>query len=270
MSGALATSWAFVVRDYRLAVSYRFGFAFEILGALVNTVLFFFVSDFFGPVVAPQIEQYGGDYFAFVIIGIASTTYLSVGLTSVSNKIRDGQLMGTLELMLISPTRLPVTLLSSAIWSHVMATFAVVTYVVGAVLLGASADATNLPLVIVTLVIAILSFNAIGLIAAAVVIVFKHGSPINWLVSAASVLLAGVFYPTTAVPPALQSLAQLLPLTPALEVIRRALLQGEGLDTLAGPFLLLCGLTAIYLPIGILACHLAVRVAQRDGSLSTY
>ena len=36
MTGALATSWAFVVRDYRLAVSYRFGFAFEILGALVN------------------------------------------------------------------------------------------------------------------------------------------------------------------------------------------------------------------------------------------
>ena len=27
MTGALATSWAFVVRDYRLAVSYRFGFA---------------------------------------------------------------------------------------------------------------------------------------------------------------------------------------------------------------------------------------------------
>jgi ABC-2 type transport system permease protein len=270
VTGALATSWAFVVRDFRLAVSYRLGFAFEVGGAVVNVLLFFYLSAFLGPVLSEQLDRYGGSYFAFVIIGIAFTTYLSTGLTGVSSKIRDGQLMGTLELMLISPTRLPVTLLSSALWAHVMATFGVATYLAGALILGVDAEATNVPLAVGALAVAIISFNAIGLLAAAAVIVFKQASPINWLVSTGSVILAGVFYPSTVLPGPLQAVSQALPLTPALEIMRRALLLGDGIDALAGPLVHLCLLTAIYLPLGVIACHVAVRIAQRDGSLSTY
>jgi hypothetical protein len=52
--------------------------------------------------------------------------------------------------------------------------------------------------------------------------------------------------------------------------MRRSVLQGEGIETLWGPLLLLVGLAAVMLPIGLLACHLAVRLAQTDGSLSQY
>jgi ABC-2 type transport system permease protein len=267
---AYATPWAFFVRDFRLAVSYKAGFVIEVVGALVNVALFFYMSEFFGTALRTELAQYGGDYFSFVIIGIAFTSYLGVGLSGVSGKIRDGQLMGTLELMLISPTRLPVTLLSSALWSHAMATFGVATYVVAALILGVRFDAAGLPIAIVTIAIAIVGFNAIGLIAAAVVIVLKQGNPVDWLVRTGSVLLGGVFYPASVLPDALQAIAQLLPITHALEIVRRSLLLGEQLPALGGQLLVLVALTAIYLPLGILACHLAVRIAQRDGSLTTY
>jgi ABC-2 type transport system permease protein len=270
VTGVLATSWAFFLRDMRLAISYKVGFASEIIGAVVGVILFFFLSEFFGPALAPSLAQYGGDYFPFVIVGIAFTSYLAVGLNGISGKIRDGQLMGTLELMLISPTRLPVTLLSSTLWGHAMATFGVGTYIVGALLLGIDLRGANVGPALLALGIAVIGFNAIGLLAAAIVIVFKQGSPVSWLVSTASVLLAGVLYPATVLPEALQRLSQLLPLTHALEIVRRSLLLGEGFETLGPQFGGLLLLTAIYLPLGILACHLAVRIAQRDGSLSTY
>jgi ABC-2 type transport system permease protein len=93
---------------------------------------------------------------------------------------------------------------------------------------------------------------------------------VNWLVNTASVLLAGVFYPTEVLPEALQALGRVLPMTHALEIVRRSLLGGEGIDTLLPSFVALVALTAVYLPLGILACHWAVRVAQTDGSLTAY
>ena len=267
---ALAVPKAFFVRDFRLAISYRAGFFFEITGAVVNVFVFFFISEFFGSALRGELAAYGGDYFLFVIIGIAFTTYLRVGLSGISTKVRDGQLMGTLELLLISPTRLPITLLSSTLWGHAMATFGVATYAALAVILGPSLDAPNLWIALLALAIAIVGFNALGLLAAASVIVLKQGSPVNWLVTTGSVLLAGVFYPSAVLPGPLQVLGQALPLTHALEIVRRALLAGDGFSQLLPSFVALVGLTIIYLPLGILACHWAVRVAQTDGSLSAY
>jgi ABC-2 type transport system permease protein len=270
MSSLLAAPWAFIVRDFRLAVSYKAGFVFEVVGALVNVVLFFYMSEFFGSALSSELEQYGGDYFPFVIIGIAFTSYLGVGLSGIGSKIRDGQLMGTLELMLISPTRLPVTLISSALWAHAMATFGVATYVIGAMVLGAQFETEGLPLALLALGIAIVGFNAIGLTAAAVVILLKQGNPVDWLVRTGSILLAGVFYPASVLPDPLQGIAQVLPLTHGLDIVRRSLLLGEQLPELSGQFFALVGLTLVYLPLGVLACHFAVRIAQRDGSLTTY
>ncbi len=266
----LAIPRAFFVRDFRLAISYRAGFFFEIAGAVVNVFVFFFISEFFGTALRGELAAYGGDYFLFVIIGIAFTTYLRVGLSGISTKVRDGQLMGTLELLLISPTRLPITLLSSTLWGHAMATFGVATYVGLAMVLGPSLESPNLWIALLALAVAIVGFNAMGLLAAASVIVLKQGSPVNWLVTTGSVLLAGVFYPSAVLPGPLQAIGQALPLTHALEIVRRALLAGDGFAEVLPSFVALVGLTAVYLPLGILACHWAVRIAQTDGSLSEY
>jgi ABC-2 type transport system permease protein len=118
--------------------------------------------------------------------------------------------------------------------------------------------------------LSIVAFNALGLLAASIVIVIKQGNPVSVLLGAASVLLGGVFYPVSGLPGWLQSLAQLLPMTHSLELVRRSMLEGEGLPTLWGPVLALAALTAVLLPAGLWASHLAVRIAQTDGSLSQY
>lgn len=269
MTRWLSVPWAFFVRDFQLAVSYRSGFVLGLGGALVNVLLFFFLSRFFGPLGA-SLDDYGGSYFGFVIIGVAFTSFMAIGLSGLATKIRDAQMMGTLELMVVSPTRLPVSLLASSLWAHTFALLTVATYFVVGALLGMRIEVTNLPLGLLGMLLAVVSFNALGLLAASVVILIKQGGPVNWLVSTASVLLAGVFYPASVLPGWLQTLGQALPLTHALEIVRRSMLLGEGLDTLWPSFAALLLLTAVFLPLGLLACHLAVRAALRDGSLTNY
>lgn len=269
MTGWLATPWAFFVRDFQLAVSYRAGFVLGLGGAVVNVLLFFFLSRFFGPL-AGSLDDYGGSYFGFVVIGIAFSSFMAIGLSGLATKIREAQMMGTLELMVVSPTRLPVSLLASSLWSHAFALLTVGAYFVAGALLGMDLGNANLAVGLLGMLLAVVSFNALGLLAASVVIVIKQGGPVNWLVSTASVLLAGVFYPASVLPGWLQTLGQVLPLTHALEIVRRSMLLGEGLDTLWPSFVALLLLTVIFLPLGLLACHLAVRAALRDGSLTNY
>lgn len=270
MSSLARVAAAFFMRDVRIALSYKTGFLLNMLGAVASIVGVFFLSRAFGGVVAPLLEPYGGGYFGFVVIGAAFTNFMAIGIGGIAAKIRESQMTGTLEIMLLSPNRLVVLLLGSTLWSHVFATATLLLYLVVGALLGMDVGRANVPIALLSFILAVASFNALGLLAASVVIVIKQGDPVNWIVSTASVLLAGVFYPTAVLPDALRALGQLLPLTHALELLRRSVLLGEGLATLWPSFVALIVLTVVLVGLGLFATQQAVRIAQRDGSLSQY
>ena len=265
-----AVAWATLLRDMWIAISYPLGFVLTTGGSIFNIVGIFFLGRAFGSSLVASVERYGGSYFAFAVIGVALTTFMGVGLTGTAVRIREGQMLGTLELMLLSPNRLGVILVSSSLWSHVLATITLLLSMIVGVALGMDLGKANVPMALLSLVLATVAFNALGFIAASVVIVIKQGSPVTVILAMASALAGGVLYPTAVLPGWLQAVGQLLPLTHALELIRRSVLMGEGIDTLWGPFLSLTFLTAGMLPLGLWACHEAVRLAQTDGSLSQY
>jgi ABC-2 type transport system permease protein len=262
--------WAFVVRDFRIETSYKANFAMRILGVLLNVATFYFIARVFGSVAAPYLQAYGGSYFAFVIIGVAFNSYLGIGISALGDSIRDGQSTGTLELMLLSPTRLTTMLLSSSLWSYVFAGLNVAVYLLAGSALGMRLDNANVPFALLALGVAVLSFNALGLCAASLIILVKRGDPLGWAVRVSSAVIAGVFYPMSVLPAWLRAVAQVLPMTHALELLRRSMLNGEGWAELRGELLILIALTAVLFPLGLLACRLAIHIARTDGSLSHY
>ncbi len=111
---------AFVYKDFLNESSYKFAFIMQIFGIFFSVLSFFFLSRLFGSAVSPYLEPYGGDYFSFVLIGIAFANYLQVSLRSFSSCIRNAQVMGTLEALLVTQTEIPTIILSSSIYSFVM------------------------------------------------------------------------------------------------------------------------------------------------------
>jgi ABC-2 type transport system permease protein len=274
-SPSTADAWlqvmgATFVRDLSTAASYRVGFLLSLGGTLISVLGVFFLGEAFGGATGNALDRYGGSYFGFAVVGVALSSLMTLGLTGMSSRIREGQIMGTLELMLLSPNRLGLLFLSSSLWAHAQAIVTMGLYIVAGVVLGADFSNANVGMTLVALLLAVLSFNAVGLFSAAVVIVIKQGNPVALLISMASVLLAGVFYPVSVLPGWLQAIGQVLPLTQALELVRRSALEGEGIASLWGPLLTLAALTAVLLPIGLWLCQRAVRFAQTDGSLSQY
>lgn len=270
LRGAGRVARATFLRDLRMASSYRIGFLLSFGGSVLSLLGVFFLSRAIGQPLGGPVDRYGGDYFAFAVVGVAFSSFMGVGLTGVASRVREGQMMGTLELMLLSPNRLGLLLVSSSLWAHTQALVTLLVYLVTGVLLGMDLSRANVPMAIASLALSIAAFNGLGLISASIVIVIKQGNPVSLLIGMASVLLGGVLYPTSVLPEWLQAAGQLLPLTHALELMRRSVLAGEGLATLWPSFLALGALTAVLLPIGLWACGRAVHLAQTDGSLAQY
>ena len=265
------TALSFLRRDFKIQISYRFGFFFQFVGVLVSLPSFYFLSLLVGQRVTPLLEAYGGDYFAFVLVGIAFMGYQNVALNSFAQTVRSGQMMGTLEAMLMTPYRLSTILVSSSLWSLVLTSLQVFLYLLlGITLFGFRIDRLNLAGAFLTQVLTILAFSGVGILSASFVIVFKQETPINFLYATISGLLAGVLYPVEVLPGWLQRLSSLLPLTYSLRAMRKAILLGNSLVEMSIDLLILGLFACVLLPLGFYAFRYAVHRAKIDGTLTQF
>ena len=267
----MAVVRAFLKRDLSLNLSYRLSFLMQFGGVFINVALFYFLSRLFGTALVPQLEQYGGDYFSFVLIGLAFSGYVGLSLSSFASSIREGQMMGTLEIILLSPTRLSTILISSSLWSYLLTTFHVVIYLaVGTMVFGANLSQANFVTAIVVLILSIASFSGIGILSAAIVLIVKKGDPVAWALGTISSLLAGVYYPITVLPDWLEPISRFIPLTYALDSMRLAMLKGSSLYDVRWDILALFGFALVLTPLAFLVFRKALKRAKVEGSLIQY
>lgn len=245
-------------------------FVMQVFGIAFGVVTFFYVGRLVGSAAAPYLARYGGDYFSFVLIGIALDSYLTTGLTSFVGRLREAQGAGTLEAMLMSPTRPELLIAFSSLWDFAWTTFQIVVYLAIGMVFGLSLSRANFLVAFLVLIFAVVPFVALGILAASIIMVTKRGDPLTWMVGSLFTLFGGVMFPVTMLPAWVQPVANIFPTTIALDAMRLALLQGASLDVLLADIgaLLLFGL--ILAPVSLVAFRVAVDVARRDGSLAQF
>jgi ABC-2 type transport system permease protein len=263
----LRIPWAFLLRDLRTERSYKLALLARVAGAALSVLVFYFIATALRGRANASFDHFGG-YFSFAVVGLALLTYLSLGVSAMASSLRDSQGAGTLELLVVSPTRLSLSLVSAAASGFVIVSVSVVAYLGAGAAFGAHLGEANVPVALLAFALTTASFVALALFAASIVFLTSRGNPVAWGVRTVSVVLCGVFYPTSVLPGWLRVLGEPLPLTHALKLMRGTLLLGQGLDELWRPMLTLAGLTAVLLPLSLLACRLAVRLARTDGSLT--
>ena len=88
-------AWAFFRRDAIVAYSYRVSFVAQLFGNLLVLGLFYYVGRAIGDSPLPAFDAYGGNFVAFLLIGIALTDCVGVSLVSFAAQIREAQTTGT-------------------------------------------------------------------------------------------------------------------------------------------------------------------------------
>jgi ABC-2 type transport system permease protein len=267
----IAKLLAFTEHGFRLAISYRLNFLSRYISPLTSIVFFYFLAQVFRASGNTVLRNYGGDYFAFLLLGGAFSVYLGLCLRIFSEHLREELLQGTLEPLVVTATPMTLSLLGPSIWSVLEGTFIVVLQLaIGALLLGADFSHANWLSVLVVSVISIVCLVSWGIASASFTIIFKRSDPINWLVGAITYVFSGVFFPIALLPAWMQVVSYVIPLTYALEAMRGAMLTGRSLADLGLPLIALVGFTAVMLPLSIYSLQRAINYLRETGSLSHY
>ena len=262
---------AFMVKDFLVDVSYRLAFAGQVVFLFFMVSAFYFFARLFQGHDIESLAPYGGEFFPFVLVGLALSLYLGVAISSFANTIRNAQVLGTLEALLVTPTPAGQIIVLSTIYAFLATSLRVViTLGIGVALFGVRFDQANFPAALLVLLLTITSFSFLGILSAAMVLAFKRADPTSWLVQGLSYLLGGVYYPVSVLPEWCQVLADLLPITHALEAMRLLLLTGASLGEVQRPILALLIFSAVAGPVSVGVFWLALRRVKKEGSLSQF
>jgi ABC-2 type transport system permease protein len=261
---------AFLRRDYLIAASYRTAFLAQVISIFIGVPVLFFIGRVFQGADSDMLKAYNGDFFAFLLIGVAFIDFHAVSLRTFSNSLRESQLMGTLELVLLSPTALTSVLVNSSLFVYITTVIRFLLYMITGLVYGLQLGNANFLGAMLILVLGILSFASFGILSASVIMILKRGAGFSTAVSAASLFFGGVLYPTDVLPAWLHPVSMMLPITHALRGMRLALLGGSSFAELLPTFGILLLFAAILIPLSLTCFWLAVRHTKVTGTLAQY
>jgi ABC-2 type transport system permease protein len=270
METAMRQTWAFLFRGYHITRRY--------IGWVV-------VFNFYALVTSATVALIGvaaNDYqmTLTLVVGALLWNYLSWLYNEIAMSIAYERWEGTLEYTFMAPVARSVHLLGVSLYSLLNS---IVTSVI--VLLGLIAftdlnlRGANMLGVFVVLFVSTLAFVGLGLFAAVFpVMSAERGAEATHIFQGSLLLVSGVYYPIEVLPGWMQPLSAISPATYTLSACRKLfgvgnsastpeLLAGAPLSAVWHELLILAGMGAILLPLGLMTFMRVEAWAKRTGKL---
>ena len=255
-----------VERNWYLVKRYIWWDVAFFLWTVANTLTIVFIAE--------GIEATGGEIdvnraTTILLIGAVVWAYLGIIFEILTETVAWERWEGTIEYTFMAPLARPVHLFG-------MGLFAIVYGIVRAVLLFAVVAAffdLELPTAdflaaLVVLAIASISFVGIGMMTAVLPLISpEKGTQLGFIAQGMLLVVSGVYYPVSVLPEWMQWLSTISPATYALDGIRDAILNGEGVTAMWDEIWPLLVIGAVSIPLGLEVFRRGERYAKRHGKL---
>ena len=264
---ALRLLGAFLRRDFAVAGSYRFPFVLDMFFGVLQLSVYYFLGRTFVDIGPAELDG-APSYFAFAAVGVVVALVIEAAVQGIAERVREGQLSGSLEALLAQPVTPSQLCLGFTGFPFAFAIVRASIYLLVAGLLLdlelGSADWLGLGVVFAGAGAAIAS---LGILGGAALVVFKRGDAITGLLVFGMTLVSGAVFPVSVLPGLLETLGSVLPLRFAFDGARAALFEGAGWgdDAIA-----LFAFAVVAIPLSLWLFTRAIVVAQRAGSLGEY
>jgi ABC-2 type transport system permease protein len=262
---------AFLRRDLLTMLSYRVAFVGDLLAIAVQALTFGFIAKLVDPAALPTYNGVQAGYFEFVMIGVVIATVSGLLLQKVSMAIRQEQMIGTLEALLVTPTHPTTVQAGSAAFDLLFVPIRMgVLLLIVALTLGLDFRADGILPSIVLLGCFVPFVWGLGLMAAGAVVTFKRGGGVIGVAMAVLGLASGAFFPLALLPDWVRAIAEANPVAITIEGTRDALIGGAGWADVGADALTLLPLSAATVFAGVVAFRAALAREYRNGTLGLY
>ena len=205
----------------------------------------------------------------YLTVGALIWSYLSAVFDSVSETISYERWEGTIEYTMMAPVFRVTHLLGTSAFSVIYGVIrtGVILLIIG-LLFGVDLSHVNIWGAGAVIVLGSFSFMGLGIMAAILPLLFtERGAQMTHIISATLLLVSGVYYPINVLPVWMQWLAHLSPALYALDGMRGAIIDGQGIGQIWQPLLGLTLIGLVTIPLGVLFFLRAERFAKRTGRL---
>lgn len=262
---------AFARRDFFVAWSYRTAFMGDLVSLATQIITFYFISLMVDPSVIPTFGGREISYMGFVSIGIAIGAFLQVGMSQISTAIRSEQMMGTLDSLWMTPTRMPTLQVGLAAYNIVYVPIRTTIFLAAfAIIFDITIFATGIVPTLAVLLLFIPFIWGLGMTTGAVIFTIRRGGGLLGLTSLALNLTSGAYFPLTLFPDWVQQMSTANPIAIMFEVARETLLGGAGWEVVTPHLPLLAISAVVSIVIGTVTTRLALERERRLGTLGMY
>jgi ABC-2 type transport system permease protein len=224
--------------------------------------------------IAEGIEATGGKIdvdrvTTILLVGAVVWAYLGIIFEILTETVAWERWEGTIEYTFMAPLSRPIHLFG-------MGLFAIVYGVVRAILLFAvvafffdlDLSHANFVAALVVLVIASIPFIGIGMMTAVLPLISpEKGTQLGFIAQGILLVVSGVYYPVDVLPEWMQWLATISPATYALDGMRDAIVEGQGLGLMGDEIWPLIVIGIVSIPLGLEVFRRGERYAKRHGKL---
>lgn len=231
LGGFLRACWSAAWLEYRNLRYYPSNLVLAGVQELTAVGVWYFVGRFLDASASQAVQQYGGNYLAYVVIGVLLNQVCLAALNGPFTTISDAFWDKRLETYRLSVHGIWANLVGRLSWQVLFSTCLqvlalLVILLVGGVSIHAS---VNWPLVLCAFLLLILANAGLGVAGASLFFLLEVKSgqdPITWAYRYLVMLASGLYVPLTVLPGWLQSLSAILPQTYGLAVVRALVLTG--------------------------------------------
>lgn len=261
----LSAVGAILERDFAIFVSYRWRTVSQLATVFLSVTLYHFISQLVRVESFPAPE----DYFAFVVVGLLIAQILHSTL-GVPMQLRSELIAGTFERIIMSPFGTVGGVMSMMVFPFFMAVVLMSMMLLFAVVVfDMPFHASTAPLALPVGLLGTLSFAGLGILFAALTLVFKQATGVAWIIAGIS-LIGGLYFPIALLPGWIQWAGEVQPFTPTVDLLRHLLSDQPLQDPAAQSLLKLVGFAFVLLPLSMWALSAAARLSRRRGTIIEY
>jgi len=224
--------------------------------------------------IAKGLEAAGGEIdvnraTTILLIGAVIWAYLGIIFEFLTETVAWERWEGTIEYTFMAPLARPVHLFGMGLFAIVYGVVrAVFLFAVVALFFDLEMPRADFAAALVVLVVASISFVGIGMMTAVLPLISpEKGMQFGFIAQGILLVVSGVYYPVDVLPAWMQWLSTVSPATYALDGIRDAILEGDGVRAMWDELwpLVVIGLVAV--PLGLETFRRGEIHAKRHGKL---
>jgi len=191
------------------------------------------------------------NYFEFMAPGIMAMIIMTAVLTGLASSVAREKEQGTLDGLLISPVSRLAIILGKALSQAIRGLIQGIIVLLLAIFLFGVKIHGSLLLVAGLIIFSIFSFVGLGILVSAIAAEQETATQLLFMFQFPMLFFSGVFFPIQQMPSLMQKISRLIPLSYAIEALRKVMILGAGLGDVKKEIFVLLVMSIISLSFAV-------------------